>query len=172
LLLAVVAALVLALAFYIRRDMNLKPPFALSGLPDVSVENLDFRRAAGGRNWHLRAARAEHGSGRIRAFEMEIDVSEASSDRSMYLRARSGEFAERDYFLEARSLDGKIFVDGRSIDVQAPRANYEKSLDLWRFDEGVELWDDKSYIRGGAASITSDGAFAIRKGAYVSWAVE
>jgi hypothetical protein len=165
-------AAVLALAFYIRRDMNLMPGPASLGMPDVSVENLDFRRATGGRNWHIRAAKAEHDSGMIRAFEIEVDVSDVSSDRSMSLRAQSGEFAERDYSLDLRSLDGTLFQDGRSMDVLAPQANYERSLDVWRFEQGVELWDDKSYINGGAASIAGDGVLSIRKGAYVSWTVE
>jgi hypothetical protein len=152
--------------------MKLAPPFATDALPDVSVENLDFRRTTDGKSWHIRAARAEHASGLIRAYGMEVDVSEEGSGRSMSMRAQRGEFAERDYSLELRSLDGTLFQGGRSMDVLAPLANYERSLDIWRFDQGIELWDDKSYIRGGAASIASDGALAIQKGAYVSWATD
>ncbi|MDR1515382.1 MAG: hypothetical protein LBS45_06785 [Synergistaceae bacterium] len=170
LLLAIAA--ILALAFYIRRDMNLTPDFTLGDLPDVSVENLDFRRRIRSRDWHLRAKRAEHDSGVIRAFEMEIDVSEADSDGLMSLRASNGEFSEADYFLEVRSLDGVLFRDGRSMDVLAPQASYERSPDVWLFNRGIELWDEKTYIKGGMAAIASDGVFVLWKGAYVSWAVE
>lgn len=144
----------------------------LSDLPDVSVENLDFRRRIGSKDWRLRAKRAEHDSGLIKAFEMEIDVSEADSGGRMSLRASSGEFSEADYVLDIRSLDGVIFRDGRSMDISSPQANYERSLDVWSFNRGIELWDEKTHIEGGTAAITSDGVLAIRKGAHVSWSVE
>jgi hypothetical protein len=170
--LLLVIGIIFLLAFYIRRDMNLKPESLSDILPNVSVENLDFRRVIGSRDWHLRAERAEHYEGLIKAYSMQIDVTEPGSGRGMYLEAANGEFTEKDYFLEARSLDGKLALNGRSMDVSSPSANYEASTDIWSFNEGIELWDDKSFIKGEIAAIGKDGTFTIRKGAYASWTTE
>jgi hypothetical protein len=173
--LSLAVAVIFFLAFYVRRDMGLKPDLTLEALPDVSVENLDFRRVIGSREWHLKASRAEHDEGLIKAFLMEIDVTEPESGKGMRLNAARGEFAEKaekNYSLEARSLDGILLLDGRSMDFLAPSANYERSTDIWSFNEGIELWDDESLIKGGAAVIDSNGVLAIRKGAYASWTTE
>lgn len=165
-------AAIVFLAFYVRRDMRLVPEFSLDNLPDVSVENLDFRRSIKSRDWRLRASKAEHDGGLIQVFEMKIDVTEPDSGRGIFLNAASGRFNEKDDFLGARSIDGILTLDGRSVDVLAPSADYERSADIWFFNEGIELWDSGSYIKGGAAAMQSGGVLAIRKGAYASWTTE
>jgi hypothetical protein len=165
-------AFILVAAFYFWRDFNLTNGSLGSKLPDIIVENLDFRRTIEGRDWHLQAATAEHDSGLIIARNLVVNVTEPASGRSTIIRAVSGELLQDSYYLQMRSLDGAFSLGDRSMDMSAPTANYERSSDLWSFDEGVEFWDDDAYIKGGSATITADGTLSLKKGAYVRWSVD
>jgi hypothetical protein len=168
----VVLAAASVAAFYAWRDMNLPLKKRLAELPDIVVENLEFRRTVNGRDLHLVAAAAEHNSSLIKAAGIVISVREPDSARSAIMRAASGEFAQEGNSLNIRSLDGSVFLGNRSMDVAAPSASYEVSADIWSFEEGVELWDADAFIKGGAATITSNGVLSLRKGAYARWTTQ
>jgi hypothetical protein len=170
----VLAAVVLlfAAAFYLWRDLNLSDEAGgLRRLPDIEVENLDFRRTIESRDWRLQARSAERDSGLTRASDMTITVKDLDSENSTLLRAATGEFSEEGVF-EIRSLDGVLFFDDRSMEVTAPAAIYERSTDIWSFNEGIDLRDEKTFITGGTASISNEGVLSLRKGAIVRWRAE
>jgi hypothetical protein len=168
----VFVACVIFLAYYVWRDINLPRRAALDNLPDIAVQNLQFRRTIKNRHWSVQAATAEHDSGRIRAKDIAVDVRELDSSRAATVYAKSGEFEQDRNFLELRSLDGSISFENGSIDLAAPAASYYASDDIWTFTEGLELSGDGVMIRGRAATISPPGIFSIEKGAYVRWRVE
>jgi hypothetical protein len=152
--------------------MNLRPQVKFEDLPDVLVENLDFMRTIGNREWRVRASSAENDSGLIKIMGMRINVRETGARGEIAINAAEGEYAEGSSSFEARSVYGVIFLGDRSLDVLAPVASYESSTDVLSFHDGVELWDDDSFIRGGAAALASNGVLSLDKGAYARWRTE
>jgi hypothetical protein len=166
-------AFICVAAYYFWRDLNLPMRIGLKNLPDIVVENLDFRRTVGSRDVRLQAYAAEHESGFIRATDITISVKELNSGRETSMRAEKCEFSEDDSSaVEIKSLDGYVFLGDRSVDVSAPSASYERSSDVWRFEEGLDLSDDDISITGGTGAITSAGVVSLEKGVIVRWRVE
>jgi hypothetical protein len=168
----IVTALLGVIAFYFWHDLNLPYDTILRHLPDIVVENLDFRRTIGSRDVRLLARAAERESGVIRATDITINVFEFDTGREMSVRAALGEFPEESTMIEIRSMDGSIYIGDRSVDISAPAATYERSDDTWSFREGVEFHDDDIFISGGDAAITSEGIISLEKGARVRWTYE
>jgi hypothetical protein len=152
--------------------MNLRPRVKFEDLPDVLVENLDFMRTIGNREWRLRAVSAENDSGLIKVKGMYVNVREPDSLREIAINAADGEFMEGASSFGARSVDGVVFLGDRSMDISAPTVSYDSLADMWSFEDGVELWDDDSFIRGGRAALASGGVLSLDKGAYARWKTE
>lgn len=144
----------------------------LKKLPDAIVESLAFERTIDGKNWSIRAARAEHIKGVIRADDLDIKVKEPSSGRASHVTAQSGEFAREGENLSLVSVSGSASFEGRRVDWRAPFAAYDSSADLWTFERGFEAQDDTLIVSGDFATISSAGVLQIEKGAEARWNVK
>ena len=166
-----VAAAVL-LVFYFWRDLNLSRTVDLEKLPDVIVEDLTFDRTIDGKDWNIKATRAEHRQGLITASDLDIHVKEPASGRSSHVMARSGDFTQESGNLSLTSVDGIASLGDRSVDWRAPVASYDSSLDLWTFERGIVARDRSAVVSGEYATITSGNIFKIEKGAEARWNVK
>jgi hypothetical protein len=169
---AVFLIIAASLVYFLMRDLGLPLSITSVRLPDVIVENIDFRREIDGREWHVVARTAEHDSGRIRADSLRVHVSEPEAGRSAELEAVSGEFTQDGGDVLLYSLEGVVVTPDRSIDVIAPRAFYGGSEKIWTLDGGVTLRDGSSYMKGGSARIDPDGVVSIDKGVEARWRIE
>ena len=169
---AISVAAVALLVFYFWRDLNLSRTVDLEKLPDVVVEDLTFDRTMGGKDWNIKATRAEHRQGVITASYLDIRVTEPSVDRSSHMTARSGEFTRESGNLELVSVEGSALLEKRSVDWRAPVASYDSSLDLWTFERGLVAHDESAVVSGEFATITSGNIFKIEKGAEARWNVK
>lgn len=170
-MLTVLAAAAL-FAFYLWRDLN--PPHRDSpeSLPDVVVEDLTFDRVIEGKDWLVRAVRAEHRRGVIVASDLDMRVNEPSAGRSTRVTAREGEFMQENGNISLSSVEGTALADGRSIDWSAPVASYDSARDIWVFEEGVVASDDQTVVSGEIATIEPGNVFKIEKGANARWNVK
>ena len=166
-----VVALILVGGFFFWRDLTLPRTLTSVKLPDIVVENLDFRRTIDGKDWHIVAKTAEHDSGLINAKDMTVFIREPQTERSTLMFADAGEFVQESSNIELRSLDGFVFTD-RSIDISAPLARYDSSTDLWSFEEGIEMQDEETFITGKKATITTEGIFILEEEAYARWKID
>lgn len=167
---AVISAVAVAVfIFYFWNDINLSNEVVSGNLPDVVVENLNFRRTIESKDWHITADTAEHNSGLIIANSMDININDLLINRRTTIYAQNGEFERDTSNLLLRSLDGFVFLEDRSVDLAAPLASYESSSDTWSFERGIEIEDDETFITGNEATITSDGIFSLEKGAHARW---
>lgn len=166
---ALAAVLILVFAYYFRRDLNVTRAVDWKNLPDVIVESLAFERTIEGKSWDIKATRAEHIQGVIRANDLDIEVKELSSGRASHITAQSGEFTRESANLSLVSVDGLLSLKDRSVDWRAPSAAYDSSMDLWTFGRGIKAQDGTLIVSGDFATISSAGIFQIEKGAEARW---
>jgi hypothetical protein len=169
-----VCAILAVIGYFFWRDLHLKPETVTERLPDVVVENLDFRRTIEGKRWHVRTDRAEHEGGIIRTKQVYVHVAETRDDgaKDMRLRATSGSFQEDRSDATLHFVDGDLSLPNRSVDMRAQEARYIASDDRWFFPAGLRLWDDTLTIEGRKGEISSDGLFSLWEGAGVYWKAE
>ena len=167
-----VAALSAMGMFYFVRDLNLSNIELPTKLPDVVVENLNFRRTMDDRDWHITAVSAEHISGVVRAVSIDLNMKSEQKAQSAMMHAAAAEFSEASGEVRMREVDGRIFLKGRSIDVRTASAFYYRSSDVWQFKDGAEFCDGEIFLKGGEAEFTGDGVFSLRKGAYARWKIK
>ncbi|MDR1966905.1 MAG: hypothetical protein LBQ36_09355, partial [Synergistaceae bacterium] len=135
-------------------------------------ERLDFARVIQEKEWHIKALDAESESGMIRARSLDIEVTEPTEKRSGQMVARSGEFSQDTSKLWLKEISGTIFLDGKSIDIAAPRADYDVSSDVWYFSEGLAMSDDRAFVSGRSAKIDASGVLTMGKGVLAHWIVK
>ena len=170
-ILAVVLLSVMAV-FYFCRDLRLSEVETPIKLPDIMVENLNFRRTADDRDWHITASSAEHTAGVVRAFSIDLTMKSEKKAQSAGMRAQSAQFSDALEEIELKAVTGSIFTSERSIDVKSGYAVYSRSCDNWQFKEGLELMDKEIYLKGREAEFTGNRVFSLRKGAYARWKIK
>lgn len=169
---AVSVVALLVLAFYLRRDLNLPHTVDLKKMPDVIVENLTFERTIEGRNWFVKATRAEHHEGIIAARDVDIKVEEPATEDRSHVTARSGEFTQESANFSLSTVKGSALFKNRSVDWSAPLARYDSSMDVWTFDRGVVAQEGNSIVSGELGTITREGVFKLERGAEARWNVD
>jgi hypothetical protein len=138
-------------------------------LPDVVVENFNFKRSMEGREWNVVAVSAEHRSGVVRAATIDLFVDEPSVRRNAAVRAISGEFTSGNSEMSLFTVNGVVrYADG-SADIAAPEANYDAADDTWFFPDGAELFGEESFMTGNVVSVDAGGVFHFGKGVRAEW---
>ncbi|MDR1482502.1 MAG: LPS export ABC transporter periplasmic protein LptC [Synergistaceae bacterium] len=172
---AVAAVIFIVLAalgvFYLRRDLDLRRVISTDNLPDIVVENLDFRRVIDGRDWRVTAKTAAHDSGLITANSIDIFVAEGDSGEAARFYAGSGEFAEKTDDVVLYSVRGALTARGRSLDVLAPRADYSNANKIWTLSGGVSLQDNEAKLKGETAKISLEGVVSIDTEVEARWKI-
>jgi hypothetical protein len=172
---AVAAIIFIALAalgvFYLRRDLGLRVNIPTERLPDVVVENLDFRRVIDGRNWRVTARTAAHDSGLITANSIDVFVTGPDSGEAARFYAGSGEFAEKTDDVVLYTVRGALAARGRSIDVLAPRADYSNANKIWTLSGGVLIQDSEAELKGDTAKISLEGVVSIDTEVEARWKI-
>lgn len=173
---AAIALIFIALAsvgaFCLRRDLSLRANFSAEYLPDVVVENLDFRRVIDGRDWHVLAKTAAHDSGSITAGSIDILVAERDSGEAARFHAQSGELAEDNGDVALYGVCGALAARGRSLDVSAPRADYSGADKIWALSGGVLVQDHEVRLKGDTARISLEGVLSIDTEVEARWTIE
>ena len=159
-------------AFCLRRDLNLIVNLSAEDLPDVMVENLDFRRVIDGRDWRVRARTAAHDSGSITAGSIDILVTERDSGEAARFHALSGEIAEDSGDAALYGVRGALAARGRSLDVSAPRADYSGADKIWALSGGVLVQDHEVRLKGDTARISLEGVLSIDTEVEARWKIE
>jgi hypothetical protein len=169
-------ALAVAAVFiiYLKQDLELSKNALREKLPDIVVERLDFARVIKGREWRVKAADAQSDSSSavIKARSLDINVYEASTDRSSHINALQGVYSTDGEKMWFHGIDGVAFLGDRSVDFAAPRADYDASTDVWYFGEGISALDDEIFVSGGAGKIEPSGVLSLGKGARVRWKIK
>ncbi|MDR1137555.1 MAG: hypothetical protein LBK91_04455 [Synergistaceae bacterium] len=155
-----------------KHDLDLANKSPTEKLPEIVVERLDFTRAVNGREWHVEAMEADSESNVIKARSIDINVYEAATKRSSRVLAKRGEFARAHSKVWLWDVDGMVFMEDRSVDFFAARADYDTSSDIWFFGEGISASDDRVHVKGGTAKIDSSGVLTLGKGARIHWKTE
>lgn len=169
---SVAAVLGILFAYYFWRDLHMSFNVDLKNLPDLIVESLAFERTIEGKKWNIKATRAEHVRGVVRAEDLDIGVQEIASGRTSHVAAQSGEFIKESTNFSLVSVDGSLFIKDRSIDWKAPSAAYDSSTDMWTFGRGFKARDKTLIVSGEFATISSAGVVQIEKGAEARWDVK
>jgi hypothetical protein len=159
-------------AFYLRRDLGLVVNPSIRDMPDIVVENLDFRRVIDGRDWRVLAKTAEHDSGFITASSIDISVAEGDSGEVARLYARSGELVENEGNMALHSVRGTLSARGRSLDISAPRADYSDADRIWTLSGGVLVRDSEVRLKGDTARISIEGVLSIDTEVEARWKIE
>ena len=170
-LLATIGAICLA-AFYLWRDLNLPANMVFEKLPDVVVENLNFRRVVGGREWQVAAVTAEREGDVVKASSIDLSIRDEDADRRTDLRAISGDFSQETSDVTLHSIDGVLFHAGGSVDMTAPFARYDSETGAWIFPQGIEMWDEETRLTGETATVTPEGVFTVERGAKILWDID
>ena len=170
-LLATICAICLA-AFYLWRDLNLPVTAVLERLPDVVVENLNFRREVGGREWQVVAVTAEHEGDAVKASSIDLLIRDEAANRRTGLRAVSGDFSQETSDVTLHSIDGVLFHADGSVDMTAPFARYDSGTDTWIFPQGIEMRDGETRLTGETATVTPEGVFTVERGATLLWDID
>ncbi|MDR0764498.1 MAG: hypothetical protein LBE65_02775 [Synergistaceae bacterium] len=156
---------------YMKRDLALTGDAFGDKLPPIMAENLNFARRINGREWRVSAENAESEGGIVRASSIAVSVSDTDASRSADVNARVGAFDLESDRMWLREIAGTVYLSDGSVDISAPRADYDMSGDVWFFSEGVSASDDKIHVTGRAARIDS-GAVTLGNGARVTWQLE
>ncbi|MDL2264652.1 hypothetical protein LJC31_08385, partial [Synergistaceae bacterium OttesenSCG-928-I11] len=143
--------------------------FVSRDLPDVVVENFNFNRTMGDRNWRVVAVSAEHKSGIVRAAVIDLHVDEPTVGRKAAVHAISGEFVRDDSEMLLFTVDGTVHYADGSADVAAPVASYDAASGVWFFPSGMELFGENAFMTGNIASIDAQGVFHFEKGVRAEW---
>jgi hypothetical protein len=155
-----------------KRDLALTGDLFRNKLPPVMVERLDFARRINGREWRVRAQNAESDGDIVRASSIDITVSEIDGARSADVNAHSGVFDMEGRKMRLYEIAGVAYLSGGSIDIAAPRADYDMSDDVWFFNEGVSASDDKIHVTGRMAKVDASGVVNLGKGVRATWKLE
>ena len=158
--------------YFMLIDSNISVNLNAVDLPDIVVEQVDFVRIINGREWRVKAIDAESKSGMISARSLDINVLEPDTKRGSQIYASGGEYSTTDDKMWLRDVDGIIFLEDRSVDIYAKRADYDSSEDVWYFSEGIAASDDRIFVTGGVARLETDGILSLGKGARVRWELE
>ena len=158
--------------FYFCRDLRLSDTEAPVKLPDIMVENLNFRRTMDGRDWHITALRADHTAGVVKALSIDLAMNSEQKKQRAKLQAQSAEFSDVMEKIELKIVTGIIFTAERSVDVKSGYAAYSRSDDNWQFREGLELMDKDLYLKGREAEFSGNRIFSLKKGAYARWKIK
>lgn len=170
-LFATVGAIGLA-AFYMWRDLNLPVNMVFEKLPDVVVENLNFRREVEGREWQVAAVMAEREDNVVKASSIDLSIQDEVEGRRTDLRAVSGDFSEETSDVTLHSIDGVLSHSGGSVDMTAPFARYDSETGVWFFSQGIEMWDEDTRLTGEMATVTPEGVFTVERGAKILWDID
>jgi hypothetical protein len=170
------AALAVAAVFaiYLRHDLDLSKNVYMEKIPDIFVESPDFTRVIKGKKWRVKAVDAESdsSSGMIKARSLDINIFETSTNRSSHINALQGTYSTNDEKMWFRDIDGIAFLGDRSVDFVASRADYDASIDVWFFSEGISASDDEIFVSGGVGKIEPSGVVSLGKGARVRWKIK
>lgn len=154
-------------AYFFWRDLRLSSTFVPRDLPDLVVENFNFKRAMEGRDWSVFAVSAEHQAGVVRAAEVDLRVDEP--ERRAAVHAISGEFVRDNSEMLLFTVDGTVHYSQGSADVTAMAASYDATGGVWLFPRGMELSGEDVFMAGNRASIDADGVFHFWKGVRAEW---
>ena len=168
----VTALLIVLIGLYMQRDLALSGDPSGGKLPPIMVEHPDFVRRINGREWHVRAENAESEGDAVRASSIDIRVSEINAAQSADINAHKGSFDLEGDKMWLYEVTGTVYLSDGSIDIAAPRADYDMSKDVWFFSEGVSASDDKIHVSGRVGRIDPSGAVILGKGARAGWKLE
>ncbi len=135
-------------AYFFWRDLRLPRTFIPRDLPDLVVENFNFKRTVGSRDWGVVAVSAEHQSGVVRAAAVDLLVDEPEARRTASIHAISGEFVRDNSEMLLFNVDGTVHYPDESADVTAKIASYDAAGDAWLFPSGVELSGEELFMTG------------------------
>jgi len=169
---AVLLAFAALMAFYIWRDLNLSFKVDLDNLPDLVAINPAFERTIGGKDWKVKADRAEHKEGVVSASDLLIEVIEPSTGREFHIKAKSGEYTRESEDMSLVSIEGSAVLEDRSVDLKASAADYESEKDTWTFTGGFVGRDRLLIVSGDRAELSSGGVFTIEKEAEARWSTK
>ena len=155
--------------YFMLIDSNVSRDLIAGNLPDIVVERIDFARVIQGREWRVKAVDAESQSGMISARSLDISVLEPDTKRGSQIYASGGEYSTAEYKMWLRDVDGIIWLEDRSVDFSAKRADYDSSADVWYFSEGISASDERIFVTGGVARIEPNGILNLGKGVRVRW---
>ncbi len=160
---------VCAFGYFFWRDLRLPRTFIPRDLPDLVVENFNFKRTMEGRDWGVVAVSAEHQSGVVRAASIDLLVDESEAGRNASVHAISGEFMRDNSEMLLFTVDGTVHYSDGSADVAAPIASYDATNGVWLFPSGMELFGAEAFMTGNLASIDAEGVFHFGKGVRAEW---
>jgi lipopolysaccharide assembly outer membrane protein LptD (OstA) len=169
---AIVVLLIVLVGLAMRRDLMTNVDEWRKKLPPIMVEHLDFARVINGREWHVIAANAESEGDTIRASSIDVSVSDMRAEKSADVSAARGAFDMENDKMRLYEIAGIVHLSDGSMDIAAPRVDYDMSEDIWYFSEGVSASDDKLYVTGRAGKVDSLGVVSLGKGVRVSWKLE
>ena len=165
----VVAAASALFIYFMLVDSDISRDLIAGNIPDIVVERIDFARVINGREWRMEAADAESKSGMVSARSLDINVFEIASKRGAQIYASRGDYSTAMDKMWLRDVEGFLWLEDRNVAFLAKRADYDSSVDVWFFSEGISASDDKIFVTGGVAKIEPDGALSLGKGARVRW---
>ena len=166
-----IASLIVFMGVSLRRDLALTGGWSKK-LPPMMVERLEFNRRINNRQWHVKAENAESEKETIRASSIDIEVTDVDTARSANVSAARGVFDLDVDKMWLYEIAGIVYLSSGSIDITAPRADYDMSEDMWYFGDGVSASDDKIHVTGRVARVDSSGVVSLGKGVRASWQLE
>jgi hypothetical protein len=167
----VTVLLIVIVGVYMKHDLALTGGM-FGKMPPVMVERLEFIRVINGREWHVRAENAESDGDIARGSSIDIKVSDIDTGRSSDASASRGAFDLESGKMWLYDVAGIVYLSDGSIDFAAPRADYDKTEDVWFLSEGVSASDDKIHVTGRIGKVDSSGAVSLGKGVHAIWKLE
>jgi Tfp pilus assembly protein PilZ len=164
--------LIVLVGVYMRLDLALTGDALRKRLPPIMIEHLDFARRINGREWRVKAEKAESEGDVVRGASIDINVSDLRAERSADVSATSGIFDMDAGKMWFYGIAGVVYLNNGSIDIAASRADYDVSDDVWFFSDGISASDDKIHVTGRVGRIDPSGLVSLGKGVYASWKLE